>query len=102
MGELVVRVLKGERNRALASRLKAEVPELQCRICGGNDFAQIEDADAGSPPPSRRLSIEMGPQRPLDRRASLLLACSNCGRLRALDWSVLERSALGERLPGAV
>ncbi|MDR3373675.1 MAG: hypothetical protein P4L98_08095 [Ancalomicrobiaceae bacterium] len=102
MGELIVRVLKGERYRALASRLKAEVPELQCRICGGNDFAQIEDADIGSPPPSRRLPVEMGLQRPVDRPAPLLLACSNCGRLRALDGSVLERSPPGERIPGAV
>ncbi|WP_407049908.1 hypothetical protein [Methyloraptor flagellatus] len=101
MNELVVRVYRGEKTKELARKLKAKAPGLTCRVCGGRDFALIEDVDGNSRTTLERKPIDGGFLHQFHLQPLLTVACTNCGHLEQFAQAIVdgaEPDAYGEEV----
>ena len=89
MSELVIRSLPHDGAKQLARELKKIAPNLQCNICGGRDFALIEQPDADFRTTLRR--VHVGPDiRPDIHQALVTAICTTCGHLEQFAEAILK------------
>ncbi|MCW2273125.1 hypothetical protein GJ654_03330 [Rhodoblastus acidophilus] len=71
-----IRTPGGDKAQQLASALLQRAPNLRCSVCGGVDFAMLEDPDAGFRSLLERKRGAFG-----YRLEATTLVCTNCGHV---------------------
>ncbi len=92
MSELAIRTLPDDNAKKLARALKKRVPNLECRVCGQNDFALLEDPNAQMRTHLHRESVHKwyaASTKPISQTL-LTLVCTHCGHLEQFAEAVLE------------
>lgn len=90
MGELKIRVRQGDEARQLARVLKERAPGLQCRVCGGREFALLEQPDSNLRTTLRRVRVDRPDSRPDIQQVLLTLLCTTCGHIEQFAQAVID------------
>ena len=92
MGHLTIRTRPEEGAQGLARRLIERAPALECMVCGGKDFALLEEPKGEYRTYLRRYHSPNGPSpgKATLNQKLLTLICTNCGHLEQFAEAILD------------